>query len=275
MVCRDPQAKRRPMVLAGLLRAELLEELRMAARHIAVGRPVRQLDLFGLAEPLGELHGLGPLVRLLDHAEARGGQGVPDLPELDLDQEEPEVAVGVLVEPLDGLAVLVAGARHDPDDDLGALAGGVRDHLAEMVVVGVLELVLDDHLAARTGLLRVDVHVERSDRGLRLYELELDSDRRPEGCEVLLLGQPLGEVVGLMRPHLAQGDLLDGVQVIGLHPPPSRPIIQCRCRASRRQTNAAGAHDVRRRPSARTDTRIAKCFAGTCSQRRHPDRPIA
>ena len=73
------------MVLAGLLRAELLEELRMAVRHLAVGRPVRQLDLFGLAEPLGELHGLGPLVRLLDHVEARGGQGVPDLPELDLD----------------------------------------------------------------------------------------------------------------------------------------------------------------------------------------------
>lgn len=128
----------------------------------------------------------------------------------------------MLVEPLDGLAVLVAGTSHDPDDDLGALAGGVRDHLAEVVVVGVLELVLDDHLAARTGLLRVDVHVERSDRGLRLYELELDSDRHPEGCEVLLLGQPLGEVVGLMRPHLAQGNFLNGIKVIGLHLSPHR-----------------------------------------------------
>ena len=135
----------------------------MAVRPLAVGRPVRQLDLLGLAEPLGEPHGLGPLVRLLDHVEAWGGQGFPDPPKLDLDQEKAEVAVGVLVEPLNRLAVLVAGARHDPDDDLGVLAGGIRDHLAEVVVVGVLELVLDDYLAARTGLLRVDVHVERAD----------------------------------------------------------------------------------------------------------------
>lgn len=68
----------------------------------------------------------------------------------------------MLVEPLDGLTVLVAGASHHPYDDLGALASGVSDYFAKVVVVGVLELVLDDHLAPGAGLLRVDVHVERT-----------------------------------------------------------------------------------------------------------------
>ena len=35
-------------------------------------------------------------------------------------------------------------------------------YLAEVVVIGILELVLDDHLASGAGFLRIDVDVERA-----------------------------------------------------------------------------------------------------------------
>ena len=150
------------MVLRGLLRVERLQELGRGLGHLAVLGPVGELDAVGLGEALDELDGLRPLVGLLDHVEARGGQRVADGPQLYLHQEEPEVAVGVLVEPLDGLAVLVAGAGHHPDHHLGTLASGVGDYLAQVVVVSAPELVLYDHLAPGPGLLRVNVHVERA-----------------------------------------------------------------------------------------------------------------
>ena len=74
MVGGRAAAQRRPMILRGLLRIENLQKLGSRLGYLAVLGPVRQLDALGLRETLAELDGLRPLVRLLDHVEARGGQ---------------------------------------------------------------------------------------------------------------------------------------------------------------------------------------------------------
>ena len=81
-------------------------------------------------------------------------------------------------------------------------------------MVGVLELVLDYHLAPGAGFLRIDVDVERAHRRLGLYKLELDADCRAQHGKVGLLGEPLGEVKRLVWPHIAQIDFLQLVEIV-------------------------------------------------------------
>lgn len=88
--------------------------------------------------------------------------------QLNLDQKEAKVIVRMLVEPLDGLTMLVSRMSNDPNNNLSPLAGGISDDLAKVIVVGVLELVLDDDLAPGPNLLRVDVNVEGSNGRLCL-----------------------------------------------------------------------------------------------------------
>ena len=81
-------------------------------------------------------------------------------------------------------------------------------------MVGVLELILDDHLASGAGFLRIDVDVERAHRRLGLYKLKLNTDCRTQYGKVGLLGEPLSEVKRLMRPYIAQIDFLQFVEVV-------------------------------------------------------------
>ena len=112
------------------------------------------------------------------------------------------------IEPLDGLTVLVAGVAHDPDDHLGALAGGVGDDRAEMIVVGVLELVLDDYLGACGRVSGVDVRAEGADGRLDLAKLEVHPHGLAKQRQAALLGEPLGEVQRLVGPDGLEVDLL-------------------------------------------------------------------
>lgn len=58
--------------------------------------------------------------------------------------------------------MFIASMRHHPHDNLGALTCGVGDHLAQVVVVGVLELVFDDCFASGSDFLCIDIHIERA-----------------------------------------------------------------------------------------------------------------
>lgn len=66
----------------------------------------------------------------------------------------------MLVEPFDSLFVLITGMRHHPHDNFGALACGVGDHLSQVVMIGVLELVFDNRPTPGSNFLRIDIHAE-------------------------------------------------------------------------------------------------------------------
>ena len=53
----------------------------------------------------------------------------------------------MLVEPVDGVLVLFASILDDPDEHFSLLTSAIGEDLAEVVVVGLLELVLDDNNA--------------------------------------------------------------------------------------------------------------------------------
>lgn len=76
--------------------------------------------------------------------------------------------------------------RH-PYDDLSALTGSVSNYFAQMVVVGALELVLDDRFAPGIGFLCVYFDVERTRRRLGLYESELNVMARLDSPESRLV----------------------------------------------------------------------------------------
>lgn len=70
--------------------------------------------------------------------------GVSDLEGLDLNAEEVCALGGLLVEPIEGLAVLLAKLGRNPNDRRGSGPSRIGEDLAEMAVVGVGQLVLDD-----------------------------------------------------------------------------------------------------------------------------------
>ena len=141
VVSRGSAPQRASVILRGFLRIERPHKLRRAQSDLAVLRPVRQLCLLRLRQALAHLDGLCPLVGLFHDVELGRRERISDGPQLDLDQKEAKVVVRMLVKPLDGLTMLVSRMSNDPNNHFGALAGGVSDDLAQMIVVGVLELV--------------------------------------------------------------------------------------------------------------------------------------
>ena len=58
--------------------------------------------------------------------------------------------------------MFIAGMRYHPHDNLGTFACGVGNHLSQMIMIGVLELVFDDCLASGSDFLCIDIHIERA-----------------------------------------------------------------------------------------------------------------
>ncbi len=108
----------------------------------------------------------------------------------------------MLVEPFDGLAMLVTRLFHHPNDHLGTLAGRIGDGFAQMVVVGRRELVFNDDLAPGSGFLRIDVDAERSNGRLGLDELEFDANGGTQQLQVGFFGKPFREVERLVVPDI-------------------------------------------------------------------------
>ena len=64
--------------------------------------------------------------------------------------------------------------------------------------------VSNDYLASRTFFFGIEVHIEIADRRLSFFKFQLNVDFLAQLGEVVLVGQPLGKVVGLVRPNRPQ-----------------------------------------------------------------------
>jgi hypothetical protein len=85
-----------------------------------------------------------PVVGLHDDVKEWRAGRIADLDNLDLDPEKVDVLAGVLVKPIEGLAVLGSKRRGYPDDRGGGRARRVGQHLPEVRMICPRELVLDD-----------------------------------------------------------------------------------------------------------------------------------
>lgn len=97
------------------------------------------------------------IVRTHDDRKSRRRHGGADPPDFDLYGEESVCFTGVGVQPFDGGAVCTSNTPGDPYNRLGIEAGEIRENLAEMRVISLFKLVLDDHQQVVGGVAREDV----------------------------------------------------------------------------------------------------------------------
>jgi len=114
--------------------------------------------------------------------------------------------------------MLLDELARDPDDGHRVEACCVGDDLAQVGVIGLLELVLDEHPPLAHGVLTQDVGGERPDTALGGLELERHAQRLAEQLEVLLLRQPGREMRCLIRPCRTQVDPLQTAEFHVRHP---------------------------------------------------------
>jgi hypothetical protein len=162
--------------------------------------PELQLKLGGLADlPAGGLaDGARDGIGLGDDVELGRDRGVADTPQLDLQREEADV--GFLVQPVDDFPVLVRDLASNPDNDPGATVRGVDHQLPKMLVVGRVELVLDDDL--NVLIAGDDVRAERADVLLGRDQFQAHPDGLAKQGQILVLSQPGREVSSLVLPVL-------------------------------------------------------------------------
>lgn len=144
-----------------------------------------------------------PLTRFLDGIETNCWRRVRDSPHLESDDEQVDTFATVLVQPLDSVTMLVVEHRCDPRDDVRVDARSIGERFAEMVVVGIVELVLDDDLPAICHDLSKDIHVVLSHALLAFEDLKIEAQRVLEVRRFFRLdfaGEPGSEITFFVVP---------------------------------------------------------------------------
>ena len=83
----------------------------------------------------------------------------------------------MVVQPFYRCTVFLSSAFYNPDNNVRALAGCVCDQLAEVIVVGILQLILDDDPALGASLCCENIHIEITNLGFGFIDGDLQSDR--------------------------------------------------------------------------------------------------
>src|SRR5207253_1603595 len=96
-----------------------------------------------------------------------------DTKEFELDPEKQDTLACVLVEPSQSLAVLLAHMRRNPHQNFRVESSGVRQQLAEVRVIRLLELVLDEDRCLRTKIDSDEICRKESDADF-LVDLRID-----------------------------------------------------------------------------------------------------
>lgn len=125
MIGTRPAAENGPTGSRGLARLKHPRKFRSVGSNLSISRPIGKPQIIGVRIVFVMPHAPCPLVRLLHHIETGRRKRIPDSPQLDLNQEESDIFVGMLVESLDGLAMLVTSMGHHPNNNLCLFTSGI------------------------------------------------------------------------------------------------------------------------------------------------------
>lgn len=98
-----------------------------------------------------------------------------DLVQFDFYQEESNILIGVIIQPLDCRAMFFSYSLYNPNYNIGRFARCICNQFTEVVMVGILKLILDDNFSVRTSFRCVNVNIEISNTGLGFINCYLQS----------------------------------------------------------------------------------------------------
>lgn len=148
-----------------------------------------------------------PVVRFGDNFEEWGQIGVADPDGGERLGEEPGGLAAKIIEEVDSLAVFFPEVGRKPDDRPRIGTCGVGNQLPEMVVVGDLQLVLDDQHTVVREVAPEQVDGVPAHRMLGAVKLQVNPERN--GKDVGVVQQPRRERVSFMRPDGTRIDTSD------------------------------------------------------------------
>jgi hypothetical protein len=106
-------------------------------------------------------------------------------------------------------AVLLGEACGDPDDGDGLKARRIGQKLPEMIVIGALQLVLDQNPAVGVNVLAENVGTKRANGFFLRFQFEVDAERLAQHGDVLRPREPWGKTGSLADPDVAKVDTFE------------------------------------------------------------------
>ena len=123
---------------------------------------------------------------------------------MDFAQEKANVVIRVVIQPLNRRAVFLACVLYHPDNRPSFFPSSVGDKFAQMVVVGIFQLVFDDNLLPCCNIGRDNIHAEIAHGGFCPIDCNFHADFIAQNSDVLILRQPRRKIQCFMRPNLPQ-----------------------------------------------------------------------
>ena len=170
-------------------------------RRVSEKRPEAKPVLLRLRE--GGSRQLRPVVRAFHDIELYGMLRVLNPPYLHFQQEHACGRISTLVNPFYGLPMFITRPLDYPDDDVRVFACGVGDKFAEVIVIRVSVLVLDNDTLLGALHLGIDVRHIVADLGLPFNQFQIEPDSLTQGFQVLLLSEPRCEILVFQGPHVS------------------------------------------------------------------------
>lgn len=160
MAGRRTHTEVHPMSHRRLTAIEVFCKLCVLESIILKRHPIVIFPLLSFICGLTLFYFLSPIVRLFNDFELYGRLRSADTVQFYLAEEESDFLIGMVVQPFDSGLVFLTSVFHHPNDNIRRLAGRISYQLAEVVVIGILQLVLNDDFSVRTRLGRKDIDIK-------------------------------------------------------------------------------------------------------------------
>ena len=93
----------------------------------------------------------------------------------------------MLVQPFYRLAMFVTRSLHHPDNHFSSLARSVCNQFTKMVVIGIFQLVLDNHTTISAYFFSKDIYIETTDGRFPFLQFQLNIYRITQQRKIFLL----------------------------------------------------------------------------------------
>lgn len=147
---------------------------------------------------------LCPIIRFFYHFKFNGDIRTADLVQFDFYQEESNILIGVIIQPLNCRTMFFSCSLYNPNHNISRFARRICNQLTKVVMVCIFKLILDNDFSVRSGFGCINVYIEISNAGLSFIDSNFQANGIRQQRKIILFCKPRSEVYCLMRPYLSQ-----------------------------------------------------------------------